>query len=81
MEKKNPDAGYTEVSILSDTLNPTLAKTTLPFFQIPVFFVFVVVKFLLLQFPGVALSKTSNFTRGTLSTGRATMFFRANRLF
>jgi hypothetical protein len=36
MEKK-PDARYTEVSILSDILNPTLEKAALPFFQKPVF--------------------------------------------
>jgi len=45
MEKK-PDPGYAEVSILYDTLNPTLAKATLLFFQISLFFV--IVKFLLL---------------------------------
>jgi hypothetical protein len=30
--EKKPGAGYTDVPISSDTLNPTLAKATLPFF-------------------------------------------------
>jgi hypothetical protein len=43
--RKKPDPGYEEVSILSDTLNPTLAKATLLFFQIPLFFCYCKIPF------------------------------------